>query len=156
MKKIFNRVEYHIIVDENEIIPNELEHLDLGLILKKEIQSIEKVDIYLSDGRLIQNIFLLYKKLGYYDDYNPYEPYLKVYPPTPEKDIYEFCDFKKEDILLIRINNELKYQYKKKLDEKIFGLRECSKRQFEENNFVLNIRKWDNLPLISELNIYTR
>ena len=82
------------------------EYLKVNVEWNKQLAPIERVNIYLADKRVLENIFVVNSSLMYYYEKKWYysgDPRAGV-PPTP-KNICEKFNFKTTDILLIVANN---------------------------------------------------
>jgi hypothetical protein len=103
--------------DENFNINSEVDQFNFKLKhnhLKVDIDwdisplaSIERINIYLSDYRVFQNIFVVNESLWYYYEKDWYydNKDIREEVPVPKENVLKHFNFRVEDILLIEANN---------------------------------------------------
>lgn len=132
--------------------------------IKSTLAPIERVYFYLDDGTLLKNIFIVAGELVYYYEkdwyYEAEDPRAEV--PSPKETIFERFEFKKEDVVLIRAENNpkpasLDFGYWIRIDW-FFGVkpnRLDTKKSIEKNIFIQKC-SWDILPEPSEEDLYRK
>jgi hypothetical protein len=82
-------------------------HLKISLEnIKRKLFPIERVCIYLSDGRFIENVFLVYDfYFYYYEEENYYGHFREDFPNSPKINILDKFKFDIDDIVLIYSTN---------------------------------------------------
>jgi hypothetical protein len=154
--------------NNNFDIDSDVKQFDFSLIsmrlkidfFKEHLAPIERVDLYLKDGRLFENVFIVDSRYAVYYERSWY--YLgdpRSEAPLPEENVFERFDFCKEDVILIRSNNHLKKIYFDlgfllRIDW-LFGVkpnRHDTKKSIELNIFV-NEKEWKVLPERNDMNV---
>lgn len=131
--------------------------------VKNEMASIERVCFYLKDGRLIKNIFIVAGELAYYFEEGKYVAIANpndLVHANPNKNLLNQFNFKKEDVVLIRADNNPK-PAKKKIDywltiEWFFLQKPNPLDTLEsiEKNTLVKLDSWQGLPPTSEDDLY--
>lgn len=109
---------------------------------------IERTDWYLSDNRIIENVFVIGSRLVYYYCENPYfTRHMGDYSNIPRKSINEEFGFNENEILLIKLNNRPKFSKKISFFNKILLNNVLTHRENIKLNDIVRIsEKWDVLP----------
>lgn len=134
-----------------------LKHTHLSFKLSwtanENLAAIERTEIYLNDGRLIKNVFIVSAKLAYYYEYESYyaEPDFRADVVVPVINICEYFDFTLEDVICVIANNnpqpaKFDLDFRKSF---INGNNLDSQKSIRKNIFF-RIEKWVQYPTYNE------
>ena len=132
--------------------------------VKSELAPIERVNIYLKNGRLLKNIFIINGELAYYYEKEWYYQgfILDEDVPKPIKNIFDRFNFVKEDVLVIRADNNPKpasFNWGHWITiDRLFGVKPnpLDTRKSIEKNIFIKIEKWETLPNSSSDILYSK
>lgn len=140
-KSVFNKTE---VKDSME------EHLWFQLFedINLKLTYIERTNWYLSDNRLLENVFIIGSRLVYYYYENPYSPKLMGdISLIPKRSIKEEFNFSEKDILLITLNNTPKYSDNIPFFRRVFTNNILKQEENIKINDIVHIKKrWNTLP----------
>jgi hypothetical protein len=129
--------------------------VDFDWISDEKLAAIERVNIYLRNGVVIKNIFIVNAKLAYY--YEPdwyYQEHIKSDPPTPEKNIFERFKFNKNDVLsIVTDNNPIPAKFDIWYKLALFKYNPLDSKKSIEKNIFVEIKKWTTLPHLGEADV---
>jgi hypothetical protein len=118
---------------------------------------VERINIYLTNNILYQNIFVVNSNMFYYYEKSWYYEYNDVREgvPVPKENILTYLDFKIEDILLIEVNNnprpasfDIKY-WLMPIKTNVLD----SKKSIDSNIFIEE-KRWEKLSIENKSIIY--
>lgn len=113
---------------------------------ERSLYPIERVNIYLKDKRVFENVFIVYDNYFYcYEEDAYYADFREEFPKSPIMNILERYNFEINDIELIISTN-----IQESPSVKIFNFFARSIKQYISDEVLIKIKKWEYLPNYSD------